>query len=188
MLTDQDVKEELSYSYLHAVASKAHFECEHKRKDRDSIDAKVNGYDYTDQSKRTRAPRLEVQLKATVRISRNGEHEGGGNFPFSISRKNYDDLRLTERRVPALLVVFLMPEEPARWLDAGEEELITRNCAYWTDLRGAEATDNDTSKTVHVPLDNLLTPSSLREMMDRIADFRGITEGSPEERGVVQHD
>jgi hypothetical protein len=170
MLTTNDVKEELSYAYLHAIAAKAELSCQKVDKDRDSIDARVSGAGFTDSSLSV-SPRLEVQLKATELLDLNADDS---EVPFALPLKNYKDLR-AQRTVPAILVVLSLPDDPERWLEASEESLVTRNCALWHDLSGAPETSNTTSKTVHIKRTNLLTPDSLYEIMENVAHTASVT-------------
>ena len=67
MLTGEQIKAELSYAYLHAVASRAGFECGHgPRNDMDSVDALVQARGQLTADSTLFSPRLEFQLKATV--------------------------------------------------------------------------------------------------------------------------
>ena len=182
MLNKNDVKEELSYAYVHDIASKAKFFCEPKGKDRDSIDAHIEGYDFRDGNIST-APQIDVQLKATAQLDVADE----GFFSFPLSIKNYDDIRNTYRTADAILIVLIMPDRPELWLDTNEEELVARNSAYWCDIKGAGESENKTSQTVYIPRENQLTPESLTTLMSRVADLDSITDGRPEDRGVIRN-
>lgn len=182
MLTENDVKEEISYAYIHAIASRAQFFCEPKGKDRDSVDAHISGYDFRDGSIST-APQLDVQLKATEQL----HLTENDFFSFPLKIKNYNDLRSTHRTVDAILIVLVMPDEPERWLDANREELIARNSAYWCDIKGAGKSENKSSQTIYIPRENQLTPDSLTHLMKRVADLGSVTDGTPKNRRVVRN-
>lgn len=83
--------------------------------------------------------------------------------------KNYDDLRAENVAIPRVLVVVLRPEGVGDWCELSEEELILRRSAYWMTLRGADETDNDTSKTVYVPTSQRFDVAALAGIMDRIS-------------------
>jgi hypothetical protein len=65
-LTENDVKEEPSYAYVHAVASRAGYACETVRKDRDSIDLHICARGRLHPESTRLSPHLGVQIKASV--------------------------------------------------------------------------------------------------------------------------
>ena len=90
------------------------------------------------------------------------------SFGHSIKRKNYDDLRATDVLVPRILVVVLVPDQPADWLAHSETQLAMRRCGYWCSLRGLPAGANTTGQTVQVPRSQTFTVQSLQAMMARV--------------------
>ncbi len=85
-----------------------------------------------------------------------------------VKLKNYDDLRAENVFVPRVLVLVLVPETVSDWLEQSEESLVMRRCGYWVSLRGLPSSENATGHTIRVPRSQVLTPSSLRDIMDRI--------------------
>lgn len=164
MLSDNDVKEQLSYAYLHAIASRARFGCDRPSADRDSVDATVSARGSLAADARLRSPKLDFQLKATA-IS----PLAGSTFAFELKMKNYEDLRDNSRHVPLLLAVFVMPEEEAHWLTHTEDALMTRRCMYWCNLKGFAASPNITTQTISVSRRNMLTPDSLRQLLVKVS-------------------
>jgi hypothetical protein len=166
MLTTQNIESELSYAYLHAVASRAGIICEStgRHTDEAGVDSvlRVKGMLAQD-SILTQFP-VEVQLKATKQIP----IEQNGRFSYSLKVKNYNELRSTNTGAPQLLVVLYLPVDSNTWLDHSDECLVTRRCAYWLSLRGAPATDQD-SKTVYIPKTHLLSVDALRVLMTRFS-------------------
>jgi hypothetical protein len=182
MLTEENVKEQLSYAYLHAVAAKAELQCTPVDSvDNDSTDVQLRAANFSDDLVST-SPRFEVQLKATAAVN---VADGEDYFPYDLKKKNYEDLRDTDRYMEAVLVVLIMPDEPERWLQAEQDRLITRYSAYWVDIKGAPQTNNTYSKTIHVPLTNHVTPSCLRRMMTIVGNLEDITNENPVDRGVI---
>jgi hypothetical protein len=162
MLTENQIKEQLSYAYIHAVAARAGFQCEPgPSPDMDSIDVLIRARGKVADDSTLYSPRLELQVKATETIPSMGE----GSFSFQLKRKNYDDLR-QRRACPAFLVVFLMPRERSEWLGQTPDSLVSRHAAYWCSLLGAPEIDAD-SRSISVPRQNILTPNSLKELMVR---------------------
>jgi hypothetical protein len=164
MLTENDVEAELSYAYLHAVASRAGFGCvwSNRALDNAGVDARVDtdGEKLADDSYFT-AITLDVQLKAT----RQEPVERGGRYSLSLPIAQYDKLRSTRTSNQRLLVVLYLPHDKERWLSHSEEALTARRCAYWASLRGAPVSGNSTEQTVYIPRSQPLTPDSLRMIM-----------------------
>ena len=167
MLTRQNVESELSYAYLHAVASAAGFSCAvaNRHIDDAGIDATVQseGRLLADDSIIT-SLQLQVQLKATyvkpVEIE--------GRYSYNLSIPHYNQLRSTmlgsTRRI---LVVLYLPDDRARWLSHSEDGLIARRCAHWVSLHGAGESDNSKYQTVYIPRVQVLSPESITALMVR---------------------
>ena len=63
--------------------------------------------------------------------------------------------------------MLLVPAELEAWIAHNDQHIALFNNCYWLSLKDAEATDNEDSVTVYVPLAQRLTSSKLLEMMDR---------------------
>jgi hypothetical protein len=167
VLTSQNIEAELSYAYLHAVASRGGIICERSGPSSDDVgvDAvlRVKG-PLADDSLLTSFT-VDVQLKATV-AQPAAER---GRFAFPLKMKNYDELRSVRTIAPHLLVVLFLPGNPADWLTHSHECLVARRCAYWLSLRGAPASANETSQTIYIPMTNLLSVENLLGLMTRFS-------------------
>jgi hypothetical protein len=168
MLTEQNIEAELSYAYLHAVASKAGFACEYTTRHMDfvAIDAIVR------EDGRFLAPNsvlgsfeAHLQLKATYQPLREVE----GRWSFSLPLHQYNRLRAAHIQNPRILVVMQLPPNPEDWLRHSEESLVAKQCAYWVSLRGAPPSDNEKEQTIYVPRLHLLSPDSLTALMTRFS-------------------
>lgn len=166
MLTDQNIESELSYAYLHAIASRGWIICESagRHTDEAGVDAVLRVKGMLDLDSILTQFTVDVQLKATKKIP----IEQNERYSYSIKVKNYNELRSTNTGAPHLLVVLYLPADANTWLDHSEECLVTRRCAYWVSLRGAPETDQD-SKTVYIPKSNVLSVESLRVLMTRFS-------------------
>jgi hypothetical protein len=169
-LPENDIKEELSYAYIHTLAARAGFSCDRPAKDRQSMDVIVHSEGPVCQDFQFHQAQLGLQLKATACAP-----PTTGQISFALPINNYNDLRRLQV-IPRLLVVFLMPLESDQWVDHQiEEHLLSRRCAYYLNLCGAPPVDNETNRTVHVPRGNVLTVESLTELMAQAS------------RGELQH-
>jgi hypothetical protein len=164
MLNEQNIEAELSYAYIHAVATRGGFACSytHRHLDDVGVDAQVHedGRQLAPDSIHTSFA-LHVQLKAT----RVPPLEQGGRFSFSLPVRQYNRLRETRLASARILVVLYLPPDPAEWLRHSEEGMVARRCAYWVSLRGAAASGNDTTQTVYVPRAQVLSVVALTEIM-----------------------
>ena len=155
MLTIADQKERLSLVYVKALAARVGFATSERSPDRDSIDLSLH-------DDGPRCPTLDLQLKATASL----DAPRNGWFSFSLSIKNYNDLRC-EAQTPRLLVVLELPQEESRWMMVTPEELILRRRAYWLSLQGLEGVSNKATVTVPIPVDNVLNVEALQTLMER---------------------
>ncbi|WP_436490341.1 DUF4365 domain-containing protein [Chitinophaga sp. ARDCPP14] len=158
-LSSLNVESELSYAYLHAVASKAGMNCkvENRHGDNYGTDALVDYFAPIPNTYRTDVS-LRIQLKATTNI----QSETSTHFSYSFRGiDQYDKLRSNRGEPHRLLVVLLLPNSDNEWLSCSIDELILRNAAYWICLYNAPASTNQVSQTIYIPKTNLLTPDSL---------------------------
>ena len=157
-------KEEFSNAFVQAVSAAAGYSATQPSVDNDSIDWTLaqRGGDGN-----VRSPKLDVQLKATSMIDLDEEDE---SFTFSVSLKNYDDLRAENLLVPRIIVVALLPEDVSEWLEVSREQLLLRNCAYWTSVRGEPSSENETEQSISLSTADKFEPESLRDMMQIIED------------------
>lgn len=158
-LTNNDIESELSYAYLHAVASKAGLNCkvENRHGDNYGIDARIDYFAPIPNTWRTDVS-IRIQLKAT--INRGAETITHISYPFR-GINQYDRLRTNLGEPHRILVVLFLPDNPVEWLNISHDELLLKQAAYWVCLYGAIASDNEISQTIYLPKANLLTPKSL---------------------------
>lgn len=106
---------------------------------------------------------MDFQLKATSRMDvRHADH-----VAFPISRKNYDDLRATERQSPVFLAVLLMRDDERDWVGQSPEEILLRGRLLYTSLRLRDAIETD-SVTIHLPYAGELSHAELKALMVRV--------------------
>ena len=168
-LSENNIKAELSYAYLHAVASRAGFACEMagRHSDNAGVDATLRVLEerlapasvYTQFT-------FDVQLKAT---SQQPALEGG-RYSFRLDDvKRYDKLRRRAGPFPTVLAVLFLPEDANTWLEQSEDALIARRCVYWTSLWNAPATENTRGQTIYLPQSNILSVEGLRDVARRLS-------------------
>lgn len=163
MLSEDDIREQLSIAYIHAVASHAGYAWEPTKIDRDGIDGRVMARGAVVANASIRSPVLGFQLKGTTTIVGSPDP-----IPFPLKQKNYDDLRgrCAEPRYLALLV---MPPDPSEWLQLDADALVLRRCMHWLSLAKAPPTSNSTTTTVHIPRGNVLDVAAMRRLVEAAA-------------------
>lgn len=164
MLTENQVKAELSVSYIHAVAAICHYSCEHTRVDSDSIDVTIKSNGFITTGSIIRSPEIQIQLKASENLSL----DASSRYIFDLPVKNYEDLR-ANTLTPRLLVALNLPNVKANWLTHSVNDLIIRNCAFWLNLKGLPQTSNTTAVRVFIPQANIFSPASLVDLMTKVS-------------------
>lgn len=117
-----NIESELSYAYIHAVASKAGMSCRQagRHEDNNGIDAGVTAWAPFDNGGYLTEVDIKVQLKATVNIPAD---DGTYLSYFVRGVSRYDDLRADTVEVTRILVVLFLPADAATWLGQTEDEL-----------------------------------------------------------------
>ena len=166
-LGDNDIKSELSYAWLHAIASRAGCECQvsHRHSDGMGVDARLFVEEVFGPPPSLARFAVEIQLKATstpLAVT-------AGRFSYRLTVERYDKLRLTETESPLLLIVLQLPEEPDDWLKCTPRALTLKRCAHWVSLYGAPRSENETYQNVYLPRENRLTPDALRALLERFS-------------------
>jgi Domain of unknown function (DUF4365) len=171
MLSQNAIKQEISFLYLHALVTRLGYSLERTSFDFDSIDATICGKDIITGSKDTlSSPKIDVQLKAT-------EQECSmDSIPFRISQKNYNDLSKISM-VPRILIVIFLPLGKD-WLECDLEKLIIFAKGYWMSLKGMEKTDNLSNKTIYLSQSQRLSQETVQRWMIAAANREDIAYAS----------
>lgn len=155
------MQEALSRAYVQAVAATAGFRVqEGPQPDDDSVDLTIadRGPGGT-----VRSPKLDVQLKCQL-----GRPAHLTSWGYDLKAKNYEDMRHTDLQVPRILVVVVVPEDVAAWLEQDEERLLMRHCAWWVSLRGLAESSNKNTVRVQLPETQWFDVQGLTDIMARI--------------------
>lgn len=167
-LSDKNIESELSYAYLHAVAAHAGVACSlsSRHLDNAGVDASLTGWGPFPNGGYREEITINVQLKATISEPSNV----GTSFSYSLDGiQRYDGLRTDAISVPRILVVLFLPRDKNNWISHNDNALSLHNCAYWTSLRGAPASSNETAQTVYLPKHQKFDVSGLISLMAAIS-------------------
>jgi hypothetical protein len=168
VLTQQNIEAELSYAYLHAVATRAGFDCSYSSRNLDAagVDATITEDNrFLAEDSAISFVQLHVQLKATIGEPANIE----GNLSYRLTLPHSNKLRKTEIAVPRILAVLFLPKDPMDWLIHSEDGLLACRCAYWVSLYGALESTNESYQTVYLPRAQVLSADGLTTLMTRIS-------------------
>jgi hypothetical protein len=80
--------------------------------------------------------------------------------------KRYDKLRTNDSEIYKILVILFLPNDADSWLSISPDELILKKAAYWVCLYGAPTSSNSSGQTIYIPKANLLTPLSLKDLVE----------------------
>lgn len=115
---------------------------------------------------RWRSSQSRSQLKATIKPPR---PKRGRVAYWLDDLDEYNRLRQPRAIPPRILAVLFLPTDPESWLEASPEELLLKNAAYWVSLVGAPESSNSSGQTIYLPEGNLLSPSGLIALFERVA-------------------
>lgn len=167
-LSPPNIESELSYAYLHAVASMAGMACSvgSRHEDNNGVDATLTAWGPFNGGGYLTEVDIKIQLKATIAKP----VDDGSNLSYFLSGVNrYNDLRTPTVDVARILVVLFLPTDAQEWLSHSEDELALRKCAFWQSLRGAPATANGSGATIYLPKLQKFTPEGLTEIATRLS-------------------
>lgn len=160
-LTDEHIKEELSFAYTQAISAYAGMGCEQRRRDY-GIDGSINEIIYSKIRKRhvESGYSIDFQLKATVNAKIKD-----GIILYDLEVKNYRDLIDVNTGKARILILYCLPREKKEWLDILEDEIKLRKCAYWCSLKGFPDVLNKRRVRIKFPESQKFTPDELTRLM-----------------------
>ena len=167
-LSKPNIESELSYAYLHAIASHAGMSCHvaSSHEDDNGIDAVVTAWGPFQNGGAYSEVDLKVQLKATITTPA----EDGDNLSYFLKGVDrYNDLRAETIAIPRILVVLFLPSNIEEWLEHTSQHLALRRCAYWQSLRGAPPTSNRSGATIKLPVDQEFNARALKDLAARLS-------------------
>lgn len=167
-LSPPNIESELSYAYLHAVASHAGMACSvgSRHEDNNGIDATLTAWGPFSGGGYLTEVTIKVQLKATIAVP----VDDGTNLSYFLHGVNrYDDLRTETVSNARILVVLFLPADAQEWLNHSPDQLVLRRCAYWQSLRCAPTTANGSGVTVRLPKDQMFNPQALKDLATQLS-------------------
>ncbi|HSX03300.1 MAG TPA: DUF4365 domain-containing protein [Rhabdochlamydiaceae bacterium] len=166
MITHAHAKEDLGRSYVQAVGAKAGLIVSINGRSHDyGIDGTFHQVALLHGKLIESGINLDFQLKSTTVAFTKDEYIC---FPLDVHTVNLLSYRSTQNKAtPAILILYSLPAEPEKWLEQSENELIQRNCCYWSFF--SSFTTNIYSATVKIPRSQMLTPEALQDLLEQIS-------------------
>lgn len=166
--TINEIKEDLSIAYVRAISAINGYSVTKPDRDNEGVDIilKCKGLPANDCI--YKGPVIEAQLKASssknkLRILSNG------NIQYSLEASNYNILVEKNRSLDIILILYILPEDEAKWVKHSEYSTRLAHGAYWVSLRGQTKTNNTSSINIEVPRKNVFSPEALKEIMIKLA-------------------
>jgi hypothetical protein len=130
--------------------------------------------DYSVRSRVVGSIRTKPQIDIQAKCQMSGQAVGDPTS-YSIDLETYDNLRDPMVSNPRILVLVLVPSNVSEWIAQSDKELVMCHCAYWLSLKGAPASANTTTQTVHFPRKNIFNPAALQAMMSDTSNGLDLT-------------
>jgi hypothetical protein len=158
-------QEEFSYAFINTIVSAAGYSLQPPTRltDNAGIDITVTA---PGEIGTVQSPRFDAQVKCTTDSSLIKAKQI--HYPLPVH--NHARLIHPNPASPQLLIVVFIPKQLSSWVETTEDQTVLQKSAYWTSLKGRSKTANTDKITVHIPRENLLTPQSLRDIMQQVAD------------------
>ena len=163
-LSESMHKSRISLAYVNALASWAGYEIQETVVDLDSVDCRIAGRHDHDADVKICDPTIYLQVKATSKYKISNDN----SMHFKTDIRTYNNLRKRVRN-PRFLVVLLLPEDPALWIEQDQERMISRKCAYYHSLDGHPPVSNKESTTILIPRVQIFSAPWLAEIMHLVA-------------------
>ena len=162
-MTENEQKQQLSVAYVHAVAARTGYTCQVQNVDDDSVDVQIGAKGY-------------VHDRSAHLLTSNRDPAQGDIIP-AIEAKllelsiGSEELSRASRTtlIPRLLLVLVLPKNPAEWMETSEECMISRRCAYWASLLGMRETSNTSKISVRLPRSQQFNVEQLQGLMQRVS-------------------
>jgi hypothetical protein len=162
MITEEHKKESLSRAFVQAVAAKAHLSVRINDRSHDyGIDGAFHKIAIINNKRVEQGLALEFQLKATTDFTKNDESV---KYALDVNAFNMLANRMTQPYVtPAILILLCLPKDPNKWFSLSEDELILKNCCYWTCI-DKNHSSNTRSVTIEISRKQLLSPNEIKRL------------------------
>lgn len=107
---------------------------------------------------------LHCQIKATTTC-----FFEGSDVVYDIDAKAYNKLVRWEGS-PIILIIFRMPDCADEWLELSEDQLLMKNCCYWSHINGSPSS-NQKSVRIRVPRTQVFNSKTVKSLLEDIRNY-----------------
>jgi Domain of unknown function (DUF4365) len=158
-ITEQHTEESLCFAHIYAVAGVAGVNYSAQRYDY-GIDGKFNLVVNRGNKRIDSGFAVDYQAKATV----NWELVDG-NIVYDLEAETYNNFaNRSSAEATMILILLCLPKDRNSWHGTSCNETVLRHCCYWHAISG-EPTSNTAKKRIFIPAEQLLTPTSLNQIL-----------------------
>lgn len=158
-ITEQHTEESLCFAHIYAVAGVAGVNYSAQRYDY-GIDGTFNLVVSRGNKRIDSGFAVDYQAKATVNWELVGD-----NIVYDLeadTNNNFASRGSAEATM--ILILLCLPKERNYWHSTSCNETVLRHCCYWHAISG-EPTLNTAKKRIFIPAEQLLTPTSLNQIL-----------------------
>lgn len=148
-------------SYVRTLALAAGLNVLRAEIDDDGVDAMIR---YSGKVGALASPGIDVQIKSWS----NPSGSAGAWHYDGLNQQQYNELVDHNYQMPRYLVLLIVPGDQRRLAEVHDDGLLLRHHAYYTSITGQPriaSPSAGSSRRVHVPKANLLTPPALRGLL-----------------------
>ncbi|MEM9888749.1 MAG: DUF4365 domain-containing protein [Bacteroidota bacterium] len=172
-MTKNDVKEEISNSFVKLIVNRLGHKIAKPEKDH-GVDFLIREMTVKNREGKVRiipsGKTLDVQMKSTtekrVILSKDRIH-----FTYKCEAKTYRDLieRRNSGTNPLILILFILPENEKDWVVQAYDSLTIRKHAFWfIPEKDAKTTTNSSSISIKIPTKNIFNKDGLIKLFNDI--------------------
>jgi hypothetical protein len=156
----QSIEESLSVAHVGAIVSKAGATFNLVPNDY-GVDVSIRNIQSFNGKLMDLGTSFDCQLKSTINWS-----EKSGHIIYDVEIDTYNKLIYRGRNssIPCLLVVLCLPRDESQWVTFTEKGLLLQKSCYYFHLKG-EFHENKTQARIKIPVDNLLTPEAVQQLI-----------------------
>ena len=160
----QSIEEAISVSWVSAIVSRAGASFDIVHQDY-GVDLTVRRVDSMGGKRMDMGGVFDCQLKATINWGKDDDY-----VVYDLSAETYNKLlyRKNNSSIPCFLVVMCLPKDKKNWICVTEESLTIKKCCYYFSVEG-EPTTNKATIRVKIPRKQLLTPSTIKDLITKIS-------------------
>ncbi|MCP8710242.1 DUF4365 domain-containing protein [Streptomyces sp. AC04842] len=151
-VADSWQQEQVSLAYVAALATRGGYTLGKWEVDKDGVDLSI---------KRSDGLTFELQMKCTYSPKLIAQGEA---YSYDLDVPTYDKLRAPTRTSVGFLGLVVVPRDLEEWMIHDEYELTLRCSGYWAKIQDAPASDNSSTKAIHLPAIQRLDLPGFEEM------------------------